>query len=130
TIRLVERLWVGGFRNVGTVLQAYLRRTPDDVGRMNGLGSRVRLVKGAYREPPEAAYVEKEKVDRMFVEEMKRLLDDGHYPAIATHDETLIAATRHYAFERGIPRESFEFQMLYGIRRDLQQRLREEGYHV
>ena len=130
TIHLVETLWDRGFRNVGTVLQAYLRRTPDDVERMNRLGSRVRLVKGAYREPPEAAYVEKEEVDRMFVEEMKRLLDHGHYPAIATHDEALIAATRHYAFERGIPRESFEFQMLYGIRRDLQQRLREEGYHL
>ncbi len=130
TIHIVETLWERGFRNVGTVLQAYLRRTPDDVRRMNEIGSRVRLVKGAYREPPEAAYVEKEKVDRMFLEEMKRLLDGGHYPAIATHDETLIAATRHYAFERGIPRESFEFQMLYGIRRDLQQRLREEGYHV
>jgi proline dehydrogenase len=91
---------------------------------------RVRLVKGAYREPPEVAYPEKAEVDRKFIEAMKTLLEEGKYPAIATHDEAMISATRRYAFEHGIPRNSFEFQMLYGIRRDLQQRLREEGYNV
>jgi proline dehydrogenase len=130
TIRLVEAMWEGGHRNVGTVVQAYLRRTPGDLGRLNRLGSRVRLVKGAYREPPSVAFPRKGDVDESFVECMKTLLEEGVYPAIATHDENLIAATRRYAFEQGIPRDSFEFQMLYGIRRDLQQRLREEGYHV
>lgn len=130
TIRLVETLWERGYRNVGTVLQAYLRRTPGDVKRMNALGARVRLVKGAYNEPATIAFPDKAVVDEMFVEEMKMLLDGGVRPAIATHDEEIIFATRRYAFEQGIPRESFEFQMLYGIRRDLQQRLREEGYNV
>jgi proline dehydrogenase len=130
TIRLVETLWDRGYRNVGTVLQSYLRRTMDDVVRLNRLGSRVRLVKGAYNEPASVAFPNKDDVDRMFLKEMQILLQDGVYPAIATHDEELIAATRRYAFEHGIARDSFEFQMLYGIRRDLQQRLREEGYKV
>ena len=130
TIRLVETLWSEGYRNVGTVLQSYLRRTRDDIQRMNELGARVRLVKGAYMEPPSVAYESKGEVDRMFVRDMELLLRDGSYPAIATHDDKMIAATRRFAFERGIPKSSFEFQMLYGIRRDLQQRLREEGYNV
>jgi len=130
TISLVETLWARGYRNVGTVLQSYLRRTPDDVRRLNRLGSRVRLVKGAYREDESVAYSDKRDVDQKFVAEMKMLLEHGVYPAIATHDEAMIAATRRFAFEHGIPRDSFEFQMLYGIRRDLQQRLREEGYNV
>ncbi len=130
TIELVERCWAEGYRNVGTVVQSYLRRTAEDIARLNRLGSRVRLVKGAYREPAEAAYTAKAEVDRKFIEGMKTLLDAGAYPAIATHDEAMIAATRRYAFEQSIPRNSFEFQMLYGIRRDLQQRLREEGYNV
>ena len=130
TIALVEALWAGGFRNVGTVLQSYLRRTPDDVARLNRLGSRVRLVKGAYQEPPAVAFPEKEEVDRRFVEEMRALLEAGNYPAIATQDEAMIDATRRFAWERGIAKTSFEFQMLYGVRRDLQTRLREEGYNV
>lgn len=130
TVRLVETLWERGYRNVGTVVQSYLKRTPDDIDRLKRLGSRVRLVKGAYHEPPEVAYESNAVVDRMFVEEMKVLLEAGNYPAIATHDEEVIAATRRFAFERGIPRDTFEFQMLFGVRRDLQQRLREEGYNV
>lgn len=130
TILLVEELWERGYRNVGTVVQASLLRTIDDVRRLNALGSRVRLVKGAYKEPPEIAYQKKEKVDRMFVRAMKMLLQEGAYPAIATHDEAMIDATRQFAFEHGIPRDSFEFQMLYGVRRDLQHRLWEEGYKV
>jgi proline dehydrogenase len=130
TIALTEHLWQQGHRNVGTVLQSYLRRTPDDMERLLALGCRIRLVKGAYNEPDSVAFPDKAEVDRRFVEEMQSLLQRGNYPAIATHDEAMINATRRYAFEQGIPRESFEFQMLYGIRRDLQQRLHEERYNV
>jgi proline dehydrogenase len=130
TVALVEDLWAAGYHNVGTVLQSALRRTPEDVRRLNALGSRVRLVKGAYQEPPAVAFAAKKDVDTMFIEEMRLLLNEGNYPAIATHDEAMINATRRWAFERGISKESFEFQMLYGIRRDLQQRLCQEGYHV
>jgi proline dehydrogenase len=130
TIALVEALWADGYRNVGTVLQSYLKRTPRDVDRLVSRGMRVRLVKGAYNEPDEVAFADKADVDEKFMEETKTLLHAGHYPAIATHDEAIIDQTRRYAFEQGISRESFEFQMLYGIRRDLQQRLREDGYNV
>jgi proline dehydrogenase len=130
TVALTEELWEAGYRNVGTVLQSYMRRTPDDVKRLNRLGSRVRLVKGAYKEPASVAYPDKADVDARFVEEMRELLEHGNYPAIATHDEAMIDATRRWAFERGIPKEHFEFQMLYGVRRDLQHRLHEEGYNV
>jgi proline dehydrogenase len=130
TIGLTESLWHEGFRNVGTVVQSYLRRTPQDLRKLIALGSRVRLVKGAYLEPPELAFPDKAQVDRMFVEEMRLLLEEGNYPAIATHDEAIINATRRWAFEKGISKKNFEFQMLYGIRRDLQSLLREEGYRV
>ncbi|HEX2188588.1 MAG TPA: proline dehydrogenase family protein [Longimicrobiaceae bacterium] len=130
TVALTEALREAGYRNVGTVLQSYLRRTPDDVERLVELGSRVRLVKGAYKEPETVAYPDKADVDRMFVQEMRTLLARGVYPAIATHDEAMIDATRRYAWEHGVSKDSFEFQMLYGIRRDLQSRLREEGYNV
>ena len=130
TVALVESLRADGFRNVGTVIQSMLRRTPDDLERLIALGSRVRLVKGAYQEPESVAYPDKAEVDRMYVEGMKRLLEAGHYPAIATHDEAIIDAARRFVWERGIAKDSFEFQMLYGVRRDLQTRLREEGYNV
>ncbi|MDQ3387894.1 MAG: proline dehydrogenase family protein, partial [Gemmatimonadota bacterium] len=130
TVALVEELWSAGYRNVGTVLQSYLRRTPADLERLVELGTRIRLVKGAYKEPAAVAFSAKSEVDRMFVEEMQLLLSRGVYAAIATHDEAIIAATRRYAWEHGIAKESFEFQMLFGIRRDLQSRLREEGYNV
>lgn len=130
TVALVEALWADGFQNVGTVLQSMLRRTPDDVERLTELGSRVRLVKGAYQEPESVAFPDKADVDRVYVEQMKVLLEGGHYPAIATHDEAIIDAARRFVFERGIDKDSFEFQMLYGVRRDLQTRLREEGYNV
>ncbi|HEX2183896.1 MAG TPA: proline dehydrogenase family protein [Chloroflexota bacterium] len=130
TIALVEGLWHDGFRNTGTVLQSYLRRTSDDLERLIALGSRIRLVKGAYMEPESVAYPDKDDVDRAYVQQMERLLEAGVYPAIATHDEAIIDHARRYVWERGIGKESFEFQMLYGVRRDLQQRLREEGYNV
>ncbi|HEX6038547.1 proline dehydrogenase family protein [Longimicrobium sp.] len=130
TVTLVESLWADGFRNVGTVLQSMLRRTPDDLERMIALDARVRLVKGAYQEPESVAHPDKADVDRAYVDGMKRLLEAGRYPAIATHDEAVIDAARRFVWERGIDKSSFEFQMLYGVRRDLQTRLREEGYNV
>ena len=130
TVALVEELWADGYQNVGTVLQSMLRRTGDDLERMLALGARVRLVKGAYQEPESVAYPDKADTDRAYVEQMKRLLESGTYPAIATHDETIIDAARRFVWERGIAKDSFEFQMLYGVRRDLQTRLREEGYNV
>lgn len=130
TIRLVEDLWIAGYRNVGTVIQACLHRSIDDIRRLTGLGMRVRLVKGAYLEPRSIAYQSKAEVDRMYLRGMKMLLADGVYPAIATHDESIIEATRDYAFEQGIATDTYEFQLLYGVRRDLQQKLREEGHNV
>jgi proline dehydrogenase len=130
TVALVEALWARGYRNVGTVLQSCLYRTPNDLRRMLDLGARVRLVKGAYREPASVAYPDKADVDRRFLEQTQTLLRDGTFPAIATHDEEIINATRRYAFEHGVSKDSFEFQMLYGVRRDLQHRLHEEGYGV
>ncbi|MFL5540839.1 MAG: proline dehydrogenase family protein [Longimicrobiaceae bacterium] len=130
TVELLEGLWNDGFHNTGTVLQSYLRRTPGDLERLIALGSRIRLVKGAYKEPAEVAFEDKADVDRMYVDEMERLLEAGHYPAIATHDEAIIDHARRFVWEKGIGKESFEFQMLYGVRRDLQTRLREEGYNV
>ena len=130
TVAMVEALWADGYRNVGTVLQSMLRRTGGDVERMLALGARVRLVKGAYQEPESVAYPDKADTDRAYVEQMKRLLESDPYPAIATHDEEIIDAARRFVWERGIAKESFEFQMLYGVRRDLQTRLREEGYNV
>jgi proline dehydrogenase len=130
TVALIESLWADGYKNVGTVLQSMLRRTGDDLERMLALGARVRLVKGAYQEPESVAYPDKADTDRAYVEQMKRLLESGTYPAIATHDDDIIDAARRFVWERGISKESFEFQMLYGVRRDLQTRLHEEGYNV
>jgi proline dehydrogenase len=115
---------------VGTVIQAYLFRSRQDVAMLCQRGIRVRLCKGAYLEPASVAFARKPDVDRNYTELMRTLLDQGVYPAIATHDEKMIAATKAYAAARRIPRESFEFQMLYGIRRDLQRQLVREGYRV
>ena len=95
---------------------------------MNALGARVRLVKGAYREPTEVAYQEKAEVDAAYVDLMQRLLDAGHYPAIATHDERILDRTRQYAESRGLPKGAYEFQMLFGVRRDLQRSLARQGH--
>lgn len=130
TVEVFETMWQQGYRNAGIVLQSYLRRTLDDVARMIALGARVRLVKGAYNEPKSVAFQDKAEVDAGFVEAMKRLLAGGNYPAIATHDPAMLAATRAFATERGIPADRYEYQMLYGVRRDLQARLRGEGHRV
>jgi proline dehydrogenase len=130
TLHLFERLWGEGVRNVGVVIQSYLRRSEADVERLIALGARVRLVKGAYAEPPAVAFPRKRDVDASFARLAEVLLRRGSYPAIATHDERLIAAARQVAVTSGITPDRFEFQMLYGIRRDLQARLRREGYRV
>ncbi len=130
TLDILETLWQLGYRNIGTVVQSCLRRTADDVERLIALGARVRLVKGAYKEPKPVAFQHKIEVDASYVALMTRLLDSGHYPAIATHDAAVIEQTTAYARSRGIAADRFEFQMLYGIRRDLQNALASDGYHV
>jgi proline dehydrogenase len=130
TLEVFETLWQQGYRNAGVVLQSYLPRSVEDARRMNRLGARVRLVKGAYKEPRGVAYQTREEVDGAFVELLKILLAEGNYPAIATHDPAMIDATRAFAADRGVPPDAYEFQMLYGIRRDLQTRLVRDGYRV
>jgi proline dehydrogenase len=130
TLDPFEELWAEGYRNMGTVLQSYLKRTMDDALRMNELGARVRLCKGAYVEPPEVAFQAKEKVDQNFVDVAKALLSGGNYPALATHDDEIIETLINFVKQEGISSETFEFQMLHGVRRDLQQDLRQEGYNV
>jgi proline dehydrogenase len=114
----------------GAVIQAYLHRSEADIEELNGRRIRVRLCKGAYLEPSPVAFQEKAEVDANFVKLMKLLLEKGNYPGIATHDEKMVEATLAFATERKISPERFEFQMLYGIRRDLQQKLRAQGYNV
>ncbi|HST53451.1 MAG TPA: proline dehydrogenase family protein [Pyrinomonadaceae bacterium] len=113
---------------VGIVLQSYLRRTRKDVEDVLKIPARVRLCKGAYNEPPEAAFPDKRDVDENYVRCMKLLLSSGVYHGIATHDERMIEATKNYTHEQGIGKDRFEFQMLYGVRRDLQEKLAREGY--
>lgn len=118
------------YHAVGTVIQAYLYRSKKDIEMLNERGIPVRLCKGAYLEPASAAFPQKSQVDANYVELMHLLLDKGTYPAIATHDEKMIAATKAYAASHNISREAFEFQMLYGIRKDLQRQLAKEGFRV
>ena len=130
TLDVFETMWQQGYRNVGVVLQSCLPRSVADARRMNELGARVRIVKGAYKEPRAVAYQEKAQVDAAFVEITRLLLSEGTYPAIATHDPAMIAAARAHAAQHGITPDRFEFQMLYGIRRDLQAALSSEGFNV
>jgi proline dehydrogenase len=115
---------------VGIVLQAYLFRTEADVEEMIALGARVRLCKGAYKEPADIAFPEKADVDANYVKLSKRLVKDGHYPGLATHDEAMIAAVKDYVAAEGISYDRFEFQMLYGIRRELQESLVKDGFNM
>jgi len=112
----------------GVVLQSYLRRTAADVDAMIALGARVRLCKGAYKEPPDVAFPDKRDVDANYVSCMERLLEHGNYPGIATHDEKIITHARAFAKGRRIDSARYEFQMLHGVRRDLQHELRGAGY--
>jgi proline dehydrogenase len=130
TLDIFETLWQQEYRNIGVVLQSDLYRSEEDLKRINALGARVRLVKGAYREPKTVAYQQKAEVDAAYARMMKVLLTDGTHPAIATHDLAMIDLARRWAAERGIGPERFEFQMLYGIRRDLQAMLVAGGYRV
>ena len=130
TLDILETMWQQGYRNAGVVLQSYLTRTMADVRRMNQLGARVRLVKGAYREPRSIAYQSRADVDAAFLDLMKVLLTDGTYPAIATHDPVMISATLKFAASRGVGSDRWVFQMLYGVRRDLQAALTAAGHRV
>jgi proline dehydrogenase len=116
--------------NVGPVLQAYLKRTPEDVARMIQLGARVRLCKGAYKERPEIAFRDMPTIRRAFMRLAETLLAHGNYPGIATHDHGIHEAVKTFARERAIPPSRFEFQMLFGVRPDLQRKLAAEGYNV
>ncbi|GCE04213.1 proline dehydrogenase family protein [Dictyobacter aurantiacus] len=115
---------------VGTVIQSYLYRSHDDIIKLVDQGTRIRLVKGAYQESQSVAYQEKADVDRNYVELMHILLARGNFPAIASHDEAIIDDACRFVRDHGISKSSFEFQMLYGIRRDLQDKLVKQGYNV
>lgn len=130
TIAMTERLnarWPGA---VGTVLQAYLFRTADDVERLIAQGIRMRLCKGAYKEPAEIAFPLKSDVDANYVKLMKRVASSGVFCGIATHDEAIIETMRQFVAQTGLDKRAFEFQMLYGVRRDLQRKLAAEGFGV
>jgi proline dehydrogenase len=130
TLEIFETLWQQGYRQIGVVLQSALYRSEKDLARVNALGARIRLVKGAYKEPRSVAHQQKDAVDAAYERMMKTLIAHGNYPAIATHDPVLIARARQWAAERSIASDRFEFQMLYGVRRDLQNQLVADGYRV
>ena len=129
TLRLFEERFYPSFReHVGIVLQSYLYRTGADTQRAIEIKCRVRLCKGAYKEPAAVAFPDKRDVDANYVKCMHALLDVGNYPGIATHDAAIIDEAKRYATAQRIAPERFEFQMLYGVRRDLQEKLRAEGW--
>jgi proline dehydrogenase len=130
TLRIYKRLRVDGLDNVGTVLQSYLHRTDDDLGDLVPLAPNLRIVKGAYLEPPEIALQKKSEIDAAYVKQMERMLREIGHTAIATHDDKLIEHAIAFAEREGIPRERFEFQMLYGIRGQLQEQLLARGFKV
>jgi proline dehydrogenase len=132
TLDLVRRVHAqpGHQGRVGAVIQSYLMRSEADIQELLKARIRIRLCKGAYQEPPSLAFPNKADVDRNYVRLMQILVGSGVYHGIATHDEAMIDATRHYVREQSIDRSSFEFQMLYGVRRDLQKKLVAEGYRV
>lgn len=129
TVDLVKRVR-GKSPAMGTVIQAYLYRSEQDIRDLLAIGCRIRLCKGAYKEPPEIAFPRKADVDANYVKLMKLLLPSGVYHGIATHDPQIIAATIEFARQQGIGKDQFEFQMLYGIRTDLQQKLVGDGYRM
>ncbi|HZC76044.1 MAG TPA: proline dehydrogenase family protein [Gaiellaceae bacterium] len=130
TLRIYRALRESGHENVGTVLQSYLFRSEDDLTSLLPLVPNLRLVKGAYLEPPEVAYPEKGDVDSAYVRLLEASLEGAAFTAIATHDETLIEYAIAFARERGIPNERFQFQMLYGVRPRLQLDLVGRGFDV
>jgi proline dehydrogenase len=125
TLRMHEQ-----FEHVGTVIQSYLYRSRKDVEQLIAQGVRMRLVKGAYKEPKTVAFQSKSEVDSHYVQLMMLLLARGNFPAIASHDEAIIAAACKFVRDQGISKDAFEFQELYGIRRDLQEKLVKQGFHM
>ena len=115
---------------VGAVIQSYMRRAESDIEKLLAEGIRIRLCKGAYKEPAEIAFLKKSEVDANYVKLMKILMESGIYHGLATHDEKIINQAKAYATKKRISRDAFEFQMLYGIRRDLQQALVTEGWRM
>ena len=131
TIDIFKRLRAEfGLNDVGIVLQSYLRRTYSDAQELVKLPARIRICKGAYNEPPEVAFPDKKDTDENYIRVMQLLLSSGIYHGIATHDPKMIEATIHFADSQGIGKEAFEFQMLYGVRRDLQRQLAKDGYNM
>ncbi len=132
TLDLFMSIWNerAAMHNMGVVIQSYLHRSERDIRMLNSIGARVRLCKGAYKESAPAAFVNKEEVDSNFVLLMKLLLKEGYYPGIATHDTRMIDATISYAKEMNISSNDFEFQMLYGVRRSLQEDIIKQGYRL
>ncbi|RDI95401.1 proline dehydrogenase [Meiothermus sp. QL-1] len=130
TLRIYRRLREAGHEGLGVVLQSYLKRSERDLEALVPLGTPVRIVKGAYREPPAVAFQDKRLVDAQFLLLAKKALEKGLPTAIATHDPRIIEEMKRWTAERGIERERFEFQMLYGVRPAEQKRLAQEGYTV
>jgi len=131
TIDIFKRLRAEfGLNDVGIVLQSYLRRTYADAQELVKLPARIRICKGAYNEPPKVAFPDKRDVDENYVRVMRHLLASGIYHGIATHDPRMVAATIDFSQRAGIAKEAFEFQMLYGVRRDLQRQLAKDGYNM
>ena len=130
TLDAFETAWNIGYRNSGVAIQAYLRRSATDVARLNALGASVRLVKGAYHEPRDVAFQHKAEVDDSFKQLAQLLLMHGTSPAIATHDPDMIAETIRFAAGQQIPKDRYEFELLYGVRRDLQTTLAADGHRV
>lgn len=130
TLALFESVYPDYPDHVGVVLQAYLKRTADDVDRMCALNARVRLCKGAYKEPASIAYQDMDVIRERFMAYARKLIIEARYPAIATHDDLLINAVKEFVQVREIPSERFEFQMLYGIRPETQLELKSEGYNM
>ena len=125
-----QRLYQNYRDHCGVVIQSALRRSERDIDDLIALRARVRLCKGAYLEPPDVAFPEKKDVDKNYLLLLERLLLKGNYPGIATHDEAIIRHARQFAQSQGVQPERYEFQMLYGVRRDLQARLRQAGYNM
>ncbi|MGA1494728.1 MAG: proline dehydrogenase family protein, partial [Rhodothermales bacterium] len=128
TLSIFEKVYPDYRDHVGVVLQAYLKRTKEDIDRMCELQARVRLCKGAYSEPASVAWQDMPTIRDRFLEYMETLITKGRFPGIATHDDLLINATKAFVAERGISKDRFEFQMLYGLRSDTQRDIAGEGY--
>lgn len=118
------------YDNLGVVVQSYLHRTEKDVRALNAIGAKLRLCKGAYKEPASVAYQDKSEVDASYIRLAELLLQEGTYPAFATHDHRIIDHIRDYAARNGIDRDRYEFQMLYGVRRDYQLQIARDGFNI